>query len=115
MKSKLETTTDNDSPLLKSMLQSTKTEIPNSPKGGAKRKNPALNPRRPIESDFINGPRETGLGEKKPPSWLLPNPSSQNQSNLDPNGNPINTTIQMTNQSQGGTTTTNTRTSSSSS
>ena len=32
-------------------------------------------------------------GEKKPPSWLLPNPSSQNQSNLDPNGNPINTTI----------------------
>ena len=35
-KTKLEC--DNDSPLLKSMLQSTKTEVPNSPKGGDKRK-----------------------------------------------------------------------------
>ena len=45
---------------------------------------------RPSESDFINGPRDTGLDEKTlkwPPGSLLPNPSSTNQ--LDPNGNPV--------------------------
>ena len=77
-KTALKTETDNDSPLLKSMLQSTKSELPNSPKVGDKRKvsgcreifnstlkkkSSQLNPRRPIASDFINGPRETGLKE----------------------------------------------------
>ena len=37
-KAPLKTETDNDSPLLKSMLQSTKSELPNSPKVGDKRK-----------------------------------------------------------------------------
>ena len=37
-KTALKTETDNDSPLLKSMLQSTKSELPNSPKVGDKRK-----------------------------------------------------------------------------